>query len=307
MKTLFLLMFTAVLTFAQNDTLFEALKYYPLQNGNHWEYANHYWEFPYYDDSSFYSIEITGDTLLFNNNVYNILTRKNIPFDGYIGKTYERVDSATACVYRFTEDTIFVNNEYLIDSLLAKPGNYFGGSYYGFTSNQGVFSTLCLNLYEDTVLNYLTEIRELEDQSGIPAINLLFAKGFGFINSSSCEFGCSITNLRYANIDGVEYGTQITSTKKPNNQQQKAFILYQNYPNPFNPTTNIVYSIPKPGLVSLKVYDVLGNEVAALVNEEKPAGRYNIKFDGSDFASGIYFYQLKAGSFTQNKKMILLR
>ena len=95
----------------------------------------------------------------------------------------------------------------------------------------------------------------------------------------------------------------------------KKFELNQNFPNPFNPSTEIRFSIPAPlsspfaevGFVTLKVYDVLGNEIAMLVNEEKSAGNYKVNFDASALTSGIYFYTLKTGSFVQTKKMILLR
>ena len=85
------------------------------------------------------------------------------------------------------------------------------------------------------------------------------------------------------------------------------FELYQNYPNPFNPVTNIKFRIAEQGFVSLKVYDILGNEVATLVDEEKPAGNYGVVFDGSSLSSGVYFYQIIAGDFIQSKKMILLK
>ena len=92
------------------------------------------------------------------------------------------------------------------------------------------------------------------------------------------------------------------------------FNLSQNYPNPFNPTTTIRYSVPSsseyhsvPQQVSLKVFDILGREVATLVNEEKPAGSYEVKFDGSSLTSGVYFYQLKTTRFHQTRKMILMR
>ncbi len=85
------------------------------------------------------------------------------------------------------------------------------------------------------------------------------------------------------------------------------FSLKQNYPNPFNPSTTISYSIQKEERVLLKVYDILGNEVAILVNEEKPAGNYRIQFKTASLASGIYFYKIRAGSFVQTKKMILLK
>ena len=102
------------------------------------------------------------------------------------------------------------------------------------------------------------------------------------------------------------------------------FALEQNYPNPFNPSTKIRYSIPTPpassplikgrnevGFVTLKVYDILGNEVATLVNEEKPVGTYEVEFNSASsnkhLASGVYFYQLKADNFLETKKMVLLR
>ena len=104
----------------------------------------------------------------------------------------------------------------------------------------------------------------------------------------------------------------------PNN-----FMLYQNYPNPFDPTTTIHFVIPNEVRnskdtrnteyysvqqnVTLKVYDVLGREVATLVNEQKPAGNYEVTFDAADLSSGIYFYTLRAGSKNITKKMILLR
>ena len=85
------------------------------------------------------------------------------------------------------------------------------------------------------------------------------------------------------------------------------FNLYQNYPNPFNPSTSISYRIPEMSFITLNVYDVLGNEVIILVNEEKPAGEYEILFDGTELTSGIYFYQLKTGSYFGIKKMMLVK
>ena len=85
------------------------------------------------------------------------------------------------------------------------------------------------------------------------------------------------------------------------------FALSQNYPNPFNPATTISYQVPSSGFVSLKVFDILGNEVATLVNEQKPAGKYQVDFNASSLTSGVYFYQLKTGSNIATKKMILLR
>jgi hypothetical protein len=104
--------------------------------------------------------------------------------------------------------------------------------------------------------------------------------------------------------------TDLTETILPDD-----FYLFQNYPNPFNPTTKIRFAIPnviademkQSQFISLKVYDMLGNEVATLLNEEKDAGQYEVTFDATGLTSGVYFYKLEAGSIVQAKKMILLK
>ena len=85
------------------------------------------------------------------------------------------------------------------------------------------------------------------------------------------------------------------------------FELYDNYPNPFNPSTTIKFELPKSSHVSLTVYDILGREVSVLVNAKREAGAYEVKFDGSNLASGVYFYRIEAGSFVQTKRLLLLR
>jgi hypothetical protein len=116
-------------------------------------------------------------------------------------------------------------------------------------------------------------------------------------------------------------GTLLPTDLKENEYLPSQFSLYQNSPNPFNPGTKIKYSIPnvtlsassraksrdEGSLVQLKVYDILGNEVATLVDEYKPAGSYKVNFNASFLSSGVYFYKLQAGSFVETKKMILLR
>ena len=85
------------------------------------------------------------------------------------------------------------------------------------------------------------------------------------------------------------------------------FVLQQNYPNPFNPSTKISWQSPVSSWQTLKVYDVLGKEVATLVNEYKPRGRYEVEFDASHLSSGVYYYQLRAGEYVEIKKMILMK
>ena len=85
------------------------------------------------------------------------------------------------------------------------------------------------------------------------------------------------------------------------------FKLDQNYPNPFNPTTSIKFELPKSSHISLSVYDVLGREVSVLVNEKMEAGIHEVKFDGANVASGVYFYRLQTGDLVQSKRLLLLK
>jgi photosystem II stability/assembly factor-like uncharacterized protein len=107
--------------------------------------------------------------------------------------------------------------------------------------------------------------------------------------------------------------TVITSIDFVNDEVPDRYYLSQNYPNPFNPTTNIKYSIPESQIVQIKIYDILGREIKTILNEYKQAGTYEIEFSAGSFGdagalpSGVYFYKLQAGNFTETKKMILLR
>ena len=99
----------------------------------------------------------------------------------------------------------------------------------------------------------------------------------------------------------------MTGITYPTEEVPAVYSLWQNFPNPFNPVTTIKYQIPHRSNVSLKVYDILGNKIAELVNEEKSAGVHKANWNAANLSSGVYFYQLKAGSYTETKKMILLK
>ena len=105
----------------------------------------------------------------------------------------------------------------------------------------------------------------------------------------------------------IKYSDLVVSNDDNQNQIPEEFILGQNFPNPFNPSSTIKFSIPTSEFVTLKVFDILGNEVAALVKENKLSGTYEVLFSAARLSSGVYFYQLKAGEFLQTKKMILMK
>ncbi|MGE5458215.1 MAG: T9SS type A sorting domain-containing protein [Methanococcaceae archaeon] len=117
--------------------------------------------------------------------------------------------------------------------------------------------------------------------------------------------------LRSMPYDSLAFGTTkkgvvATAMNEPT-AQVREFSLKQNYPNPFNPATTISYSIPERSQVELKIFDMLGREVSVLVNKEQNAGEYKVQFDASNLPSGIYIYRLQSGSFSQTKKLILLK
>ncbi len=123
-------------------------------------------------------------------------------------------------------------------------------------------------------------------------------------------------NWGYGKVDAFAAVSEVlnsTSAKEDQNEIPNEFVLNQNYPNPFNPTTTISYSIPSVtsdlslSNVQLKVYDILGKEVATLVNEQQSPGNYKVEFDSSKLTSGIYFYTIRAGSFIETKKMLLMK
>ena len=102
-------------------------------------------------------------------------------------------------------------------------------------------------------------------------------------------------------------GCGIVGVQNNNNNTPSAFSLSQNYPNPFNPSTKISFALPKAGDVKLVVFDLLGREVATVVNEFKTAGNHTVDFNAASLASGVYFYRIEAGDFTATKKMLLLK
>jgi uncharacterized delta-60 repeat protein len=180
----------------------------------------------------------------------------------------------------------------------------------GYSNNNAEYSTIKYNKQgvQQWNMNYSiadyqsTPTDLLVDNSG----NVLVA---GYSNKVGQEWIWSIVKYRQPGFVPSDVGTETTPPTE--------FVLYQNYPNPFNPTTKISWQSPVSTRQSLKVYDILGNEVATLVDEERPAGSYEVIFDANylsrgistrgGYASGVYFYSLRAGEFVQTKKLILIR
>lgn len=144
--------------------------------------------------------------------------------------------------------------------------------------------------------------------TGIIRIYLFIENFTGDSSYSASTIG--VKNLKFTYADGSEKIVDFYFSNVIVQNEQKIsdkFELSQNYPNPFNQATNIKFSVPQTQYVSLKVYDVLGNEVTTLVDEEKFASNYIVQFNGNSLASGVYLYRLQAGSFVQTKKLMLMK
>ena len=122
-----------------------------------------------------------------------------------------------------------------------------------------------------------------------------------FLTDANNGWALSGSTILHTTNGGI-MNVKLISTKTPNE-----FHLLQNYPNPFNPTTTIRYDIKTKDNVELKVFDLLGREIATLVNENQTPGTYEVVFDATSLPSGVYFYQLKAGNFVETRKMVLIK
>ena len=146
----------------------------------------------------------------------------------------------------------------------------------------------------------------LSRNNGMSWIN----KNQGFDGPTSVENLLIVNDYIYSSTEHSTYrrllsestGINFISSEIPSN-----YSLFQNYPNPFNPSTNIKYQISKNSFVILKVYDLLGREISTLVNELQKAGVYEVQFSNSELTSGIYFYRMQAGNYSETKKMVYIK
>ena len=221
--------------------------------------------------------------------------------------TLERIDSAEGRIYRYSEDYwVPPEKEYLIEDLSAEIGNSINSYRYGFFDPSGK----TIPIAEDSITIWdSTFSRKSFEQGNLLYFNYALTKHIG-LDSADFEYDFGDTHLRLKGcvLDGIVYGdTTTTSVDDYRGMIPENIVLYQNYPNPFNPSTSIKYSLSSRQFVNIKVYDITGREVALLLKEEKPAGTYEIKFDGSALPSGVYFCKMQAGSHHHIMKMILLK
>jgi len=146
----------------------------------------------------------------------------------------------------------------------------------------------------------------------VPACNQWGRKAFVLPNGTNrIRFNATTANDNNLYIDSI-CSMCLTGIRNPNSGIPATYTLGQNYPNPFNPATKINFSIPnstETGAIQtrLVVYDALGKSIATLVDEQLKPGQYEVTFDGANYASGVYFYEIQSGSFAERKKMVLIK
>jgi hypothetical protein len=135
-------------------------------------------------------------------------------------------------------------------------------------------------------------------------------KNFIRIDTTTTGAGSLIGQIRFAGMSALALRADAVRVNVEEDQQSPfptTYQLEQNYPNPFNPATRIRYSLPQFSKVKLEIFDMLGRSVAVLVNESKPAGVHQARFEAREVVAGIYFYRLQAGAFVATRKMVLIR
>jgi hypothetical protein len=194
---------------------------------------------------------------------------------------------------------------------------WFGGGVFLSTNNGTSWTAVNAGLTDTNVAAFAVSGTNLFAGTYLGGVFLSTNNGTswtavntGLTNYNVYALAVSGTNL-FGGTDGGVWrrplSEMITSVDPAATEMPREFSLDQNYPNPFNPSTTIRYEVPRSLRVSLKVYNTLGQDVATLVNEEKPAGVYRVQFNGSALASGVYFYCFQAGDHIASRRMLVLK
>ena len=302
MKILFIILFT----FTLNSHIYSSL-YFPLKVGNKFIFHCYEYSTPGPSENYDYSCNITKDTIINNHKYYRV--ENYYPTTSY----WFRIDSLTGSLYYLdtTNSCSFYFKDNLVDSLLMPlNGTSNSCNQIKVTSIQDVIrwnkqSTEKV-FYKEGGTVWVTRTR-------------IYNSFFGPIKREFTAYYSGISNvsrytLKGCIIDSVMYGdTVLVNVKNTNNRMPREFTLYQNYPNPFNPATKIRFDIKKSesrsqnSEVTLKIFDIMGKEVATLVNERLQAGTYETTFDGSGLNSGVYFYRLTTDGYSETKRMLLIK
>lgn len=275
-------------------------------------------------------IEVTGIDTIDNKHYYQV-TRNDYSSSCYIGCSYMgfpgfpgfiRIDTLTSNLLMYTTNAgcNYLINEYLQDSFKARLNDSIR---FNCRIMQGEMYYRCLDTSNMNIFGQSRQSRWYQNAFFEAGSSRRYVYGIGLYSASYSVMYCAYqtSTLIGCVIDGVLYGdtSTILGLKRINSQVPEEYSLYQNYPNPFNPITKIKFDIRLPLLskegttgVVLRIYDILGREVVTLVNEQLKPGTYEVEWpapseEGSNYSSGVYYYQLISDEFIQTKKMVLIK
>jgi hypothetical protein len=297
---------------------YNALSHFPLRIGDIWAYKviGNYYDIERHPFEINVVRTVTKDTVMNNGIKYFKIVEERSDSE-FETNTYQRIDTLESKIYEYSNAHENQNYDLLIydfsieigDTVLSNSDfNSFGSSIYQKDTLIYLFETSADKKIVDSKVysfwNIVTDIRT-------------FSQNFGLTEKITINDGYDdYWILKGAVLNGDEYGdTTLVGIEENKSDIPTKFALSQNYPNPFNPSTTIKYSIPRSirrgehsvSQTTLKVFDILGREVATLVNKQQKAGNYEVIFDASNLSSGVYFYRLQSGSFVETKKIVLLR
>jgi hypothetical protein len=267
---------------------------YPLQVGNLWQFYTYdfvngqtIWEYGW-------TTKILGDTVMPDGKIYAIETS-----DYSVGASYLRQEGPRVIIYSgfYGQPVLYDFSKSIGDTLFAvlPPGRKD--------------SAVCVvkALYSDNIFNLQRKTWQFYTTASRSSAFICdyVTDGIG-MTTQKAEAGLEWF-LRGAIINGVKYGIITVVKENDHYVGPKEFALYPNYPNPFNPSTTISFSLPSRSFVTLKIFDVMGREVSTIVSEEIAAGSYQRQWNASGFPSGVYFYRLQAGAYTETKRLVLVR
>ncbi len=283
-----------------------ALGYFPLHTGDIHQFLYGYSQCPGSSHHSYHTETVMGDSLMPNGRMYTVVL-SDMPQEDPV--QFLRIDSMSGNVYRYVYFP--VEGDQLMDSLRASVNSSF--------IREGWENTVCTGVSTDTLFGVPRLQKEFEVQI-IFSQNYTLTYGLGrteYITKYDdyCYPGLTyyVRRLVYVKIGDEAFGTRV-GVDESSSEVPSGFSLARNYPNPFNPETSIEYTVgvgsgqlSVASVVRLAVYDVLGREVALLVNEAQAPGTYTVRFDGSRLSSGVYVYRLQSDGNVLSRTMMLLK
>ena len=263
---------------------------------------------PYNSSNTPVSPLLRADNVNFSEGFFTKVSDRTIPLSGSMIDDSILVTNGSS----ITDINLFISLNHSrtqdLEIMLVSPAGdsiEIMDSYTGIASKYANITTIFDDQADSSLINnrFVDLGPQIKPLNGLSGFNGESAAGVWRlkIRDNTLNFGGKL-NAWGVQINNSTVGIQNISTELP-----ESFTLEQNYPNPFNPVTNIKFSIPQSGIVKLKVYDILGKEMAVLVNKQLTAGSYLADFNGSNFASGVYFYKLEAEGFSEIKKMMLVK